>query len=150
MFTFAVGSQSMNTTLMTPAVQNTDVTVFQHTYWHNLQFVALSEDGCFHSVQHYNFKVCHPRCVCNSYIFTRTRHLTLTLTLALPLWVRFILFGWIKNTNHIFEHLIPQGTPTLLIPFIVIIETIRNLIRPGTLAVRLTANIIAGQNNTTN
>jgi len=32
----------------------------------------------------------------------------------------------------------------MLIPFIVIIETIRNLIRPGTLAVRLTANIIAG------
>jgi len=31
----------------------------------------------------------------------------------------------------------------MLIPFIVIIETIRNLIRPGTLAVRLTA-IIAG------
>jgi F-type H+-transporting ATPase subunit a len=78
------------------------------------------------------------------YIFTRTRHLTLTLTLALPLWISFILFGWIKNTNHIFEHLVPQGTPTLLIPFIVIIETIRNLIRPGTLAVRLTANIIAG------
>jgi len=78
------------------------------------------------------------------YIFTRTRHLTLTLTLALPLWVRFILFGWIKNTNHIFEHLVPQGTPSILIPFIVIIETIRNLIRPGTLAVRLTANIIAG------
>jgi F-type H+-transporting ATPase subunit a len=32
----------------------------------------------------------------------------------------------------------------MLIPFIVIIETISNLIRPGTLAVRLTANIIAG------
>jgi F-type H+-transporting ATPase subunit a len=78
------------------------------------------------------------------YIFTRTRHLTITLTLALPLWVRFILFGWINNTNHIFEHLVPQGTPPILIPFIVCIETIRNVIRPGTLAVRLTANIIAG------
>lgn len=78
------------------------------------------------------------------YIFTRTRHLTLTLTLALPLWITFILFGWIKNTNHIFEHLVPQGTPTILIPFMVIIETISNLIRPGTLAVRLTANMIAG------
>jgi F-type H+-transporting ATPase subunit a len=29
-------------------------------------------------------------------------------------------------------------------PFIVCIETIRNVIRPGTLAVRLAANIIAG------
>jgi F-type H+-transporting ATPase subunit a len=39
---------------------------------------------------------------------------------------------------------VPQGTPNVLIPFIVLIETIRNIIRPGTLAVRLTANIIAG------
>lgn len=78
------------------------------------------------------------------YIFTSTSHLTLTLTLALPLWLCFIIFGWINNTQHIFAHLVPQGTPAILIPFIVCIETIRNVIRPGTLAVRLTANIIAG------
>jgi F-type H+-transporting ATPase subunit a len=39
---------------------------------------------------------------------------------------------------------VPQSTPGTLIPFIVIIETIRNIIRPGTLAVRLIANIVAG------
>jgi F-type H+-transporting ATPase subunit a len=39
---------------------------------------------------------------------------------------------------------VPQGTQTMLITFIVIIEIISNLIRPGTQAVRLTANIIAG------
>lgn len=78
------------------------------------------------------------------YIFSRTRHLTLTLSLALPLWLSFILYGWINNTIHIFAHLVPQGTPPVLIPFIVCIETIRNIIRPGTLAIRLTANIIAG------
>lgn len=78
------------------------------------------------------------------YIFSRTRHLTLTLSLALPLWTRFIIYGWINNTIHIFAHLVPQGTPPVLIPFIVCIETIRNVIRPGTLAIRLTANIIAG------
>jgi F-type H+-transporting ATPase subunit a len=39
---------------------------------------------------------------------------------------------------------VPQGTPGVLIPFIVLIETISNVIRPGTLAVRLSANIIAG------
>lgn len=43
-----------------------------------------------------------------------------------------------------FAHLVPQGTPPVLIPFMVCIETIRNVIRPGTLAVRLAANIIAG------
>lgn len=78
------------------------------------------------------------------YIFTRSRHLILTLALALPLWVRFIIYGWLNNTIHIFAHLVPQGTPPVLIPFIVLIESIRNLIRPGTLAVRLAANIIAG------
>lgn len=78
------------------------------------------------------------------YIFTRTSHLTLTLTLALPLWLCFIIFGWLNNTQHIFAHLVPQGTPAILIPFIVCIERISNIIRPGTLAVRLTANIIAG------
>ena len=78
------------------------------------------------------------------YIFTRTSHLTLTLTLALPLWLCFILYGWINHTQHIFAHLVPQGTPAVLIPFMVCIETISNIIRPGTLAVRLAANIIAG------
>ncbi|KAG7166389.1 Cytochrome c oxidase subunit 3-like 5, partial [Homarus americanus] len=37
-----------------------------------------------------------------------------------------------------------QFTPGLLIPFIVLVETLTNIIRPGTLAVRLAANIIAG------
>lgn len=78
------------------------------------------------------------------YIFTRTSHMTITLTLALPLWLRFIIYGWIINTTHILAHLVPQGTPPVLIPFMVCIETIRNIIRPGTLAIRLSANIIAG------
>jgi len=78
------------------------------------------------------------------YIFTRTSHLIITLRLALPLWIAFILFGWLNHTQHMFAHLVPQGTPAALIPFIVLIETIRNVIRPGTLAVRLAANIIAG------
>lgn len=78
------------------------------------------------------------------YIFTSTSHLTLTLALALPLWLSFIIYGWINHTQHMFAHLVPQGTPSVLIPFMVCIETISNIIRPGTLAVRLAANIIAG------
>nr|WPN89769.1 ATP synthase F0 subunit 6 [Sinoscolia sp. 1 GYN-2023a] len=78
------------------------------------------------------------------YIFTSTSHLTLTLSLALPLWLSFMLFGWIKNMNHMFAHLVPQNTPNILMPFMVLIETISNLIRAITLSVRLTANMIAG------
>jgi len=36
-------------------------------------------------------------------------------------------------------------TPVAFIPIIVIIETIRNIIRPGILSIRLAANIIGGQ-----
>lgn len=78
------------------------------------------------------------------YIFTRSRHLIFRLSISLPLWIRFIWFGWLYNTNHIFIHIIPQGTPNILIPFIVLIETISNIIRPWTLSIRLSANIIAG------
>nr|UFZ13038.1 ATP synthase F0 subunit 6 [Protohermes latus] len=78
------------------------------------------------------------------YIFTSTSHLTLTLSLALPLWLAFMIYGWINHTQHMFAHLVPQGTPPVLMPFMVCIETISNIIRPGTLAVRLAANMIAG------
>nr|QOL00508.1 ATP synthase F0 subunit 6 [Aiolopus thalassinus tamulus] len=78
------------------------------------------------------------------YIFTSTSHMTLTFSIALPMWMSFMLFGWINYTNHMFTHLVPQGTPTALMSFMVLIETISNIIRPGTLAVRLAANMIAG------
>nr|APX39188.1 ATP synthase F0 subunit 6 [Chrysolina polita] len=78
------------------------------------------------------------------YIFTSTSHMTLTFSLAFPLWLSFMIYGWLKNTIHMFTHLIPQGTPPILMPFMVCIETISNIIRPGTLAIRLSANMIAG------
>nr|YP_011010528.1 ATP synthase F0 subunit 6 [Haloveloides sundaensis]WPW47169.1 ATP synthase F0 subunit 6 [Haloveloides sundaensis] len=91
------------------------------------------------------------------YIFTSSSHLVFSLTISLPLWLSIMLFGWIQKTQHMFSHLIPTGTPGPLMPFMVCIETISNLIRPGSLAVRLTANMIAGHllmsllgNNTTN
>ncbi len=40
--------------------------------------------------------------------------------------------------------MVPSGTPTLLISFIVLVEALSNLIRPLALTFRLTANIIAG------
>nr|YP_010288405.1 ATP synthase F0 subunit 6 [Aleochara curtula]UKO31673.1 ATP synthase F0 subunit 6 [Aleochara curtula] len=78
------------------------------------------------------------------YIFTSSSHLIMTLALSLPLWLSFMIFGWINNTIHMFAHLVPQGTPPILMPFMVLIESISNIIRPGTLAVRLAANMIAG------
>nr|APX40438.1 ATP synthase F0 subunit 6 [Longitarsus melanocephalus] len=78
------------------------------------------------------------------YIFTSSSHMIMTLSLALPLWLSFMIYGWINNTIHMLAHLVPQGTPPILMPFMVCIETISNMIRPGTLAIRLSANMIAG------
>nr|AOY39634.1 ATP synthase F0 subunit 6 [Scolytinae sp. BMNH 1039996] len=78
------------------------------------------------------------------YIFTSSSHMNFTLTLSLPLWLSFMIYGWTCNTKHMLAHLVPQGAPSPLLPFLVIIETISNIIRPGTLAIRLTANMIAG------
>nr|YP_010713872.1 ATP synthase F0 subunit 6 [Glyphocrangon regalis]WDD39092.1 ATP synthase F0 subunit 6 [Glyphocrangon regalis] len=78
------------------------------------------------------------------YVFTSTSHLTMTFALALPLWITFMIYGWFNSTQNMFAHLVPLGTPGLLMPFMVVIETISNVIRPGTLAVRLAANMIAG------
>lgn len=79
-----------------------------------------------------------------SYVFTSTAHFVVTVSLAIPLWIGLILFGWINHIDHIFAHLVPHGTPNVLLVFIVIVERIRRLIRPLTLSVRLGANIIAG------
>ncbi|YP_009919180.1 ATP synthase F0 subunit 6 (mitochondrion) [Rhodnius prolixus] len=78
------------------------------------------------------------------YMFTSSSHLTYTLTLALPLWLSLMIFGWINQTQHMLAHLIPEGTPTILTPFMACIETISNIVRPGSLAIRLMANMIAG------
>jgi F-type H+-transporting ATPase subunit a len=77
------------------------------------------------------------------FVFPATSHLRLTLVLSLPLWLR-LFFCSVENLNKFFAHLVPYGCPFRLIFLIVLIESIRTVIRPLTLAIRLRANIIAG------
>nr|ANM47949.1 ATP synthase F0 subunit 6 [Andrena camellia] len=78
------------------------------------------------------------------YIFTPTSHLNINLALSLSMWISFMMYGWLMNTNKMFIHLVPMNTPTVLMNFMVMIESISNIIRPWTLAIRLTANMLAG------
>nr|YP_010570284.1 ATP synthase F0 subunit 6 [Ectropis dentilineata]UZG65622.1 ATP synthase F0 subunit 6 [Ectropis dentilineata] len=110
-------------------------TLLKNNYFQGSTFIFIS---LFSFILFNNFLGLFP------YIFTSTSHLTLSLSISLPLWLSFMLYGWINNYQHMFSHMIPQGTPAILMPFMVLIETISNIIRPGTLAVRLTANMIAG------
>lgn len=78
------------------------------------------------------------------YIFTSSSHVRFCLFLSASLWVGTITYRILNFFNDLCIHLTPKGTPPILLPFIVIIESISLLIRPVTLSIRLTANIVAG------
>nr|BDI12724.1 ATPase subunit 6 [Acanthopagrus pacificus] len=78
------------------------------------------------------------------YTFTPTTQLSVNLGFAFPLWLGTVLIGFRNQPNLSLAHLLPEGTPLLLIPILIIIETISLLIRPIALGVRLTANLTAG------
>nr|QUJ18227.1 ATP synthase protein 6 [Opistognathus aurifrons] len=78
------------------------------------------------------------------YTFTPTTQLSLNMALAVPLWLATVIIGMRNQPTHALGHLLPEGTPTLLIPVLIIIETISLFIRPLALGVRLTANLTAG------
>nr|APC60677.1 ATP synthase F0 subunit 6 [Trinomys albispinus] len=76
--------------------------------------------------------------------FTPTTQLSMNLGMAIPLWAGTVLMGFRHKMKASLAHFLPQGTPTPLIPMLIIIETISLFIQPMALAVRLTANITAG------
>nr|YP_002970852.1 ATP synthase F0 subunit 6 [Basiliscus vittatus]BAH70387.1 ATPase subunit 6 [Basiliscus vittatus] len=78
------------------------------------------------------------------YTFTPTTQLSMNMAIAIPMWLATVLVGLRKQPTISLGHLLPEGTPTLLIPILIIIETISLFIRPLALGVRLTANLTAG------
>nr|QXT59935.1 ATP synthase membrane subunit 6 [Callipterinella calliptera] len=78
------------------------------------------------------------------YIFSSSSHMVFSMTLAMPFWLFFIIMSMIKNTKNMIAHLIPLNTPIFLAPFMTLIETMSIIIRPLSLSIRLTANMIAG------
>nr|BCD56147.1 ATP synthase subunit 6 [Grus japonensis] len=78
------------------------------------------------------------------YTFTPTTQLSMNMALAFPLWLATLLTGMRNQPSISLGHLLPEGTPTPLIPALILIETTSLLIRPLALGVRLTANLTAG------
>nr|ADA57984.1 ATP synthase F0 subunit 6 [Buteo hemilasius] len=78
------------------------------------------------------------------YTFTPTTQLSMNMALAFPLWLATLLTGLRNQPTMSLGHLLPEGTPTPLIPALILIETVSLLIRPLALGVRLTANLTAG------
>nr|YP_009311052.1 ATP synthase F0 subunit 6 [Enteromius hulstaerti]BAV69656.1 ATPase subunit 6 [Enteromius hulstaerti] len=78
------------------------------------------------------------------YTFTPTTQLSFNMGFAMPLWLATVIIGMRNQPTIALGHLLPEGTPILLIPMLIIIETISLFIRPLALGVRLTANLTAG------
>nr|BAQ00100.1 ATPase subunit 6 [Leiolepis reevesii rubritaeniata] len=78
------------------------------------------------------------------YTFPPTTQLSMNMALALPLWLATVMIGLRTQTTSSLAHLLPIGTPTPLIPALILIETVSLIIRPLALGVRLTANLTAG------
>nr|YP_009945179.1 ATP synthase F0 subunit 6 [Paedocypris micromegethes]QOE17686.1 ATP synthase F0 subunit 6 [Paedocypris micromegethes] len=78
------------------------------------------------------------------YTFTPTTQLSMNMGLAVPMWLATVIIGMRNQPTIALGHLLPEGTPVLLIPVLIIIETISLFIRPLALGVRLTANLTAG------
>nr|BBC20682.1 ATP synthase F0 subunit 6 [Apis cerana] len=78
------------------------------------------------------------------YIFTLTSHLLLNMALSLTLWFSFLIYLIYNNYIAFLSHLVPLNSPVFLMNFMVIIELISLIIRPWTLSIRLSANLISG------
>ncbi len=78
------------------------------------------------------------------YVFRNTRHLLVTFVLSSVLWLSLLLSGAFFNLGSFMAVLLPVGSPSLLGPFLILVETVSLLVRPVTLAVRLAANMGAG------
>lgn len=78
------------------------------------------------------------------YTFRITRHLLFTLRIGLPIWIIMIISRFTKSPKATIAHLLPEGAPDWLNPFLVLIESSSIIVRPVTLSFRLAANIRAG------
>lgn len=77
-------------------------------------------------------------------LFACTNQLALTFTLALIVFILIICIGFFEHGIKFFLFFIPNGLPMLLKPFMFVLELISFFIRPISLALRLTINMIAG------
>nr|QIZ12597.1 ATP synthase F0 subunit 6 [Hemiarthrum setulosum] len=78
------------------------------------------------------------------YVFSLSSHLSFAFCFGLPFWFSLILSGSIFNLSEVVSHFLPSGAPSILNPFLVLVESVSIMVRPVTLSVRLSANMSAG------
>lgn len=78
------------------------------------------------------------------YVFRTTSHLVVTFCLSSVFWLGLLLRRVFFNLGSFLAVLLPVGAPSVLNPFLVLVESVSLLVRPITLSVRLAANMGAG------
>ena len=77
--------------------------------------------------------------------FTATGNLNVTGTLAVISFFTFLVTGiYALGPVGYVKHMVPEGTPVVIAPIVVLLEVISMLVRPIALMIRLGANMTAG------
>jgi ATP synthase subunit 6 len=78
------------------------------------------------------------------YSFTLTSHFVVTFGMSLMILIGVTIIGFLHHGWGFFKTFLPEGTPLILTPLLILIEVISYLARGVSLAVRLAANLMAG------
>lgn len=78
------------------------------------------------------------------YGYTVTSQLIVTSALALVVFLVVTITGFVKHGLKFLSLFLPEGTPLVMAPLIVILEIFSFLVRPVALSIRLGANMIGG------
>jgi len=76
--------------------------------------------------------------------FCLTSQFYFTILLSFSMFFGLTIFGFKIQSYHFLALFVPQNVPSLLLPFLILIEVISYLSRAISLAVRLFANMVAG------
>lgn len=78
------------------------------------------------------------------FVFCLTTQLSVTFSLSFSLFFGVTFFGFFFHGFDFFLLFVPKSVPTILLPFLILIEIISYISRLFSLSVRLFANMVAG------
>jgi F-type H+-transporting ATPase subunit a len=78
------------------------------------------------------------------YSFAITSHMVLTLTFSLSILIGITILGFQLHGIKFFSIIVPQGTPIILLPLLIILEFISYIAKGISHGLRLAINLLAG------
>lgn len=78
------------------------------------------------------------------YTFTYTSHIIVTVALALVVFIGVTIIGFAKHGLGYLRLFLPEGTPMVAAPLLIVIEILSYFSRPFSLAMRLAINMLVG------